>query len=717
MKKYLMKAVAVLALGTTVTACHQTDDYFNPNYKADQYASSFERIIGTANPDQDWNLFVKRNVSFYIGGDAGSDYTVALCAGNPVTDKNARQLYKDTAKGGTTFSTEISVGYALQDMYALLTAPNGQQTVKSLTLDGNTFSGAQATQQAKSMKRSSAVVSGDPFTFESTESYYKTSVPEGAVDGAVVAAQDWNHQYTTPIKLENDTYALHFWQGKRDIYVSGNVTLNVSNSGSDKSINQAVFYVLPGATLTLNMSSYINDLEIYVSEGATLNYNSNTIYTTNVWENGANRTVGGKLYNKGTLNVPEGFGINQGAIVYNEGTMNAVSLLSKPGDGNPSFLYNFGDMYVQKDFELASNSNFYNEGNVTIEGNSISTQQGIWWINKGHYTVYKDMTFSAGNGTFYNYCSLFVDGEIHMFDGFFNEMDNSYTQALTATFKNFCVNMGTGATFNVQSDSKWLAQGDGSYQGFKTLDGATGALVRLGGYVDVAEHRHTLQISGDITYAIKSITPEVSNGNYPIQVYGAETNGVNFDELNLTKPSESQCAATWSVGNQPVIKPLPMIYTVAFEDLGSTDDFDFNDVVIQISHDGVTNKAQVSLVGAGAQLVSTVKYGDKALFTTENHSMQTGYSIKETAEVDFTSVDDLKKFSIVVNGNDGTAVYIESATVKGKAPQALIIPNEWAWPAERVNITDAYPAFKDWVQSNSGSNWYTNPVSQKVINR
>ena len=190
------------------------------------------------------------------------------------------------------------------------------------------------------MTRSNAIVDGDPFTFESTESYYINSVEEIPASAktmseieAACKREDWGGQIDynamqnyKEFKMPEGTYSIHLWSGEHNFYAyGGTVTLNVTDANS---INQARIYVLPQTTLNLNMDNYINDLQIYVANGATLNYNSEKLY-----KQGDND--GGKIYNHGTLNLKKSnFEINQNAILYNEGDMSGVDITSKPGDGN-----------------------------------------------------------------------------------------------------------------------------------------------------------------------------------------------------------------------------------------------------------------------------------------------------------------------------------------------------------------------------------------------
>ena len=116
---------------------------------------------------------------------------------------------------------------------------------------------------------------------------------------------------------------------------------------------------------------------------------------------------------------------------------------------------------------MNSSCHFYNDGKVIISGNTFVTQARINWVNNGYYQT-GTMTFSAKNNTFYNYCQLIVTGNAHMYDGEFNLMQNSYTEAGTAEMDNFIVNMGSNTGMYIKGDVRMIAQGDGTFQGFRT---------------------------------------------------------------------------------------------------------------------------------------------------------------------------------------------------------------------------------------------------------
>jgi hypothetical protein len=162
--------------------------------------------------------------------------------------------------------------------------------------------------------------------------------------------------------------------------------------------------------------------------------------------------------------------------------------------------------------------------------------------------------------------------------------------------------------------------------------------------------------------------------------------------------------------------PNTTYYTVAFEDLGSTDDFDFNDIVLEVAKNNDTGATTVECVAQGGILEVDVAFKGTVLFSHTDGQMHTNRgSYGGPSSISFAGVSDLQSFSLKVKEDNGTSTVIESATVTGKAPQALIIPNKWKWPTERTNIVTAYPDFASWVKDVTNNEWYNNPVSGKVV--
>ena len=455
---------------------------------------------------------------------------------------------------------------------------------------------------------------------------------------------------------------------------------------------------------------------ISVAEGATFTDKRNSVA----------HNTGIQLYNRGTVNATdaEKYDIGNFCTVYNEGTFNVKGALTySPGDANTSYFVNKGDdaVLTAASMTLNSSGNFFNDGTATITGETNVTQAGIYWVNAGHYTT-GSMVFSAKNATFYNYCQLLVKGNAHMYDGEFNLMTNSYTEAATAEFDNFIVNMDSNSGFNVNGNTDWAGQGDGTYQGFRTS--GSNVYVRLGGTTTVAEHKLSLELTGNITYAIKEIVDLGANnsGVQPTYRFNEGTIEAPFDKLTVT-PNEEGCGATWKnegttepetppteeeKPNQPTT-PAGQWRVIA-EDLTVEEngDFDFNDVVFDVAHqDG---KTIVILQAAGGTLPLYVEDYEvhKAFGVGTNVMVNTGAgATKDPVVLEFNGIIEPKDVHVYVEkvNTDGGVNKIELTATAGKVPQKILVEPRYKWCPEYKDIEEIYPDFPGYV-SNKGHNWY-----------
>ena len=475
---------------------------------------------------------------------------------------------------------------------------------------------------------------------------------------------------------------------------------------------------------------------ISVAAGATLNDYRNSI--------AANQGI--SLFNRGTVNAKnaEKYDIGNFCKVYNEGKFNVTGALTySPGDANTSYFMNLGDdaELTAPSMTLNSAGNFFNSGKAVIAGETNVTQKDIYWVNAGHYTT-GTMIFSAKNATFYNYCQLLVTGNAHMYDGEFNLMNNSYTEATTAEFDNFIVNMDSNSGINIIGATDWKAQGDGTYQGFRVFDGASGSYVRLGGKATIASHKKTLSISEGITYYIKEIEirkgdkvvteqelKDNSDGDYPV----LDLNGTKAENLTVT-PNTNSCGATWSTGgegggggNQDVIETIRIIA----EDLtvNQRSDFDFNDVVFDVMWNTTKNTVSIKLLAAGGELPIYIGNDDNAreiheLFSeanpTRNITVKTmmntyqgqhnSYSCPEVLLDDNwwsgNNIQDIANSIMLRVQKSGTQFVLKAP--KGEAPSKIAVDTDYEWCDERQDIEEKYGSkFTEYVGgAHSWNTWY-----------
>lgn len=192
-----------------------------------------------------------------------------------------------------------------------------------------------------------------------------------------------------------------------------------------------------------------------------------------------------------------------------------------------------------------------------------------------------------------------------------------------------------------------------------------------------------------------------------------------------------------------IVDPEPIIidheeqkFILACEDLGNTDDFDFNDVVFSVRHTVPETKAYVKPLAAGGTLPVWLYYDDQlvggdefhALFgldastminTTSRNAKEAGeYEIEVPSTFTMQNLGDIAKghlgnFKLRIRNNDKETTI--TAPQNGKAPQIICVPSSWKWPMERVNILEAYPDFGEWGANYKTVNWYQKYNQDKVF--
>ena len=181
----------------------------------------------------------------------------------------------------------------------------------------------------------------------------------------------------------------------------------------------------------------------------------------------------------------------------------------------------------------------------------------------------------------------------------------------------------------------------------------------------------------------------------------------------------------------PLPEPQSESWIIACEDLGNTDDIDFNDVVFSVSHTAGETTAKVTPLAAGGVLPSNIYHGGNNLGEIHNlingaqpnangqYSMLNtgskgtpGSAITITVPADYSVTN--HGFTVKVK-DQNESIVLESAEI-GTAPQMLVLPGEWAWPTERTPIGTAFPMFVEWSKAaNTAIDWYKSPVEGKVV--
>ena len=185
----------------------------------------------------------------------------------------------------------------------------------------------------------------------------------------------------------------------------------------------------------------------------------------------------------------------------------------------------------------------------------------------------------------------------------------------------------------------------------------------------------------------------------------------------------------------PEEDPVANSWIIACEDLGSTDDYDFNDVVFEVKHVSGETTATVTPLAAGGVYASHITYDYGTKEFGETHELlgksvgangfypmintssitATGKPQTITVDTDFSVAKDMGGFGIRVNTGTSLSAILISAPSTGTAPQMFCVPATWSWPKERIGIEEAYPSFSNWSADSNDIEWYNSPADGKTI--
>ena len=685
MKKYVFAAFAASAMGAAFISCSH-DDFYETSVKqsvVETYEKAFIEAFGQPAPDQEWG--------FGTTNSAARSTTRTITVNGDAYDK-----FPSAGDVAAYFPTEV---------------PEGADEVSELE---TLYVGQEYGEADEWGNRKKYYSLYDVYMYKITEGYNLKITSAGTFD--VGGCQ--NSEYV------NGQTVYHYYNVYVDVPNNGEVIIN---RPQDSHFNLYIIHgnVKLGSTQASEWSSNV----ISVSKNATF-----TDYRDHIAANG-----GVRLFNKGTVYATNTtkYDIGNFCSVYNEGKFIITGAMTySPGDANDSYFMNLGDdaELTAPSMTLNSTGNFFNSGKVTITGETYVTQARLYWVNAGHYTT-GSMIFSAKNTTFYNYCQLIVEGNAHMYDGEFNLMPDSYTEAGTAEFDNFFINMYGDAGIHVKGNVSIEAQGDGTFQGFKDKNDSYNNYVLIDGKVTIASHKQTLSIEDGITYSINQmeiikagqvVTEEQlkdnGDGDYPVTVL--EGTECPYGSLTVT-PNTNSCGATWRNGDEPTADIRVIAEDLTFSSSkpvgqGGNSDFDFNDVVFDVTW--ITdNEATITLQAAGGTLPLTVglaEPNDDNYLDYEVHE-KFGVAVNVIVNTGWsTGANNKRPVSYKVTGNFGrdarnipvfvkkSGEWIELKAEKGVPASKIGVKPTYEWCDERDDIREVYPEFPEWVQNGEPVIWW-----------
>lgn len=196
-------------------------------------------------------------------------------------------------------------------------------------------------------------------------------------------------------------------------------------------------------------------------------------------------------------------------------------------------------------------------------------------------------------------------------------------------------------------------------------------------------------------------------------------------------------------------------WNFACEDLGGSDDYDFNDVVWEVAQDVKVETSDepgtepvytygnvnIFLLAAGGILPVDIIYGNENLGeihhlfgqgdATEYDPVNVKSSritkpvvkLKSITASSAININEIKQnFKLIVHGKSGNtegdkdSYVLEPSSSTTDAPQMLILPGDWEWPKERVSIKTAYKDFTRW-NTESWQDWLETKQPDTTVGR
>ena len=730
-KMYLMKGMAVLAMGLVAASCNK-NDFDQGAYQQAKEQESQEQFMNNVmggksiDPNQTWSTTegAKVKVNSELSG------TLRIYTANPHGTVAAALLTQTIQAGSYEFT--VTKPQDAEQLYAKLTLEDGSIRVVQVDENGIVeFTAARNSGITKAKAPKRAARRSVTFPDAPDWSTIPTSVPGTATDEDLY----YNTQSGDFYVKTSDTQ-INVWSGNANLYFAAG-TYNITSLGLN---NNTTFYLLPGANVTFsNFATKYDNVKVYVASGASFNgninstaefYNKGTINspTFNFYNANTQWSQGGCgfVYNQGTIECTTEFHIDDNTIAVNANIMNIGKLvvdedahfenmgtLTIDGhlgvENDNSTFYNNGGTVTAASTTIAGSADMFNDGTMTISGTTLVNSNDCTWHNDGTYTT-SNFTYQAGSGDVINNCKLFVTNKffIGLGDG---NVDNRCFQVngggsvQTVDFE-FSgpgyILMGSNAIFKVTGTATMGITSDNLAYGIYGV-GDDYAVFQASSVVKNEENNHHyVTYGGNLWVASDSHFANGHDGGgmekhafYFLYDNAKEAKGQNKAEITIP-------AVECSIGYTPDTdngggddggdgdgdgdddEPI-MYYYYAFEDLGSVGDFDFNDVVLRVSAP-VEGKSAVEVMAAGGTLSVQVTYDGIDLGSEVHNAFGERTSVmintgagatKEPVTIGYVDVaSDANMaelpFGITVSGASSIQV-TNSVENRGKAPLMIVV--------------------------------------------
>lgn len=716
------KYIFLLACLVGMAACTDHKDLYDPNLTEKEYEKNWKEQFGDIDPNQTWNMAVSRHATINLLEDALSEYKIQFYTADPLYDSSALLLASHSlttdASGTGSVSFDFDMPKNIETIYAVRVDSHGRRLVRlaEMDKDGNvkvSFGKVTNRSLRSAVTEYSLPIVEAPYTEEEVNSLINSAYDlKNGLSWSIFHDEWWTEEGTiisiTDIYKVAKGYivkATSEMEPKLSLYAGG---YRDENNNWIESLPMGKIKLIIAAGGVYTPSSQIAGIDVIVADGGVLDLTNRNIQML-----AKSRIIvmpGGKIVDNSKDKNESNYSINhEGIIIYNAGTIEAkvINVVSS----NSAALYNAPTGIIKSNMLIFSNSNTILTNYGKIETEKILGNPNNEW----------------GQVTINNGCLLKAN---LLSAAYLNQAANTAVECET-------IRLNGGLTLRENSiiRSEHLTMNKLMIQYVGVSEGK--ALVST----EMVDYANDITIMGNIFFEAnafgdghKEDSEESQYYSYYKLIHDAIKKG---NALGLTKIGE----ATLSIpegdctggGNNPVeeVNPTPVktpTWIIACEDLGDTDDFDFNDIVIGITYDNSAQRLTVTPLAAGGTLRSVVYYNNMEV--GEIHEMLGGSSSSminthskgtpgDSKVIESVSSFDIKAnmggFSIKISKTDGENDSQIYAPNKGGIPQMICVPGTWIWPTERTSIEGAYTDFPHWCGDASNTSWINSAVEGKVV--
>lgn len=558
------------------------------------------------------------------------------------------------------------------------------------------------------------------FAVDATDDKFIADVPSGVKKYTEVAGQNQTGYGTGTSYLDPSwTQEVNIWGSWDGSKTSGGILyIKGDNDFTNRKFyvaSNTEIYLTEGAVLRLNAKSAL-DLQggcnFYIAEGAEI-----------ITENELVLNNGLHMYNHGTINAGK-LQVNNTSVLYNTSIITTGELST---ENQNSEIINDGTITATR-LHTAGSSHFVNNNTVSISGNTDVDSNDNTWVNNGQYTT-NNFTYQATSGDVINNCKLTVNNKFFIGLG---DSEGNFKLDGSIITKDFelhgpaNIRMTSNSVIKVSNEAKMAitkpnygiygpASGDYAVLEAKNIvwESKNQFCVSYFGKLYVVADSHFEHSYLDGTSAAAQANGGV--GSQPTYYFDPAT--VKMYVNGTDKPDYTIAESVCNPGFEGNKKKIEYAVRIICEDLGASDDFDFNDVVFDaLIKDG---KTYIKVLAAGGTLPLYIgdenhevhdifEVGTKTMVNTQPNAHNATKTDKQEFVIDqaYSSYKDIPVIVELTSASASTnQILHELKAEKGAAPQKIAVDTNFEWCDERIQIETKYTNFSDYV-SNSATLWH-----------